>query len=131
MTRGERNNNPGNIHRIAGVIWEGEAADQSGDDAFVIFNSPIYGIRAITRIMLSYEREGLNTVEVIIDRWAPPNENNSVAYIDAVCTECSVQPDTVIDVQTTMPYLIKGIIFHENGELIYSDLQIDAAIALA
>jgi hypothetical protein len=32
MTRGERNNNPGNIRRIAGVIWEGEAADQSGDE---------------------------------------------------------------------------------------------------
>jgi hypothetical protein len=131
VTRGERNNNPGNIRRVAGVVWEGEAADQSGDDAFVIFTTPVYGIRAIARIMLSYAREGLDTVEQIIDRWAPPNENNSIAYVDAVCTECMVQPSDVIDVQTMMPDLIKGIIQHENGEMIYTDLQIDAGIALA
>lgn len=131
MTRGERNFNPGNIRRVAGVIWDGEAADQSSDDAFVVFTDPIYGIRAIVRIMLSYAREGLNTVQKIIDRWAPPNENNSLAYVNAVCTECSVEPTDTIDVSITMPLLIKGIIQHENGEMIYSDVQIDTAIGLA
>ena len=131
MTRGERNSNPGNIRRVAGVVWDGEAADQSSDDAFVVFTDPIYGIRAIVRILQSYAREGLNTVQQIIDRWAPPNENNSVAYVNAVCTECSVEPTDMIDVQSIMPLLIKGIIQHENGEMIYSDVQIDTAIGLA
>ncbi len=131
MTRGERNNNPGNIRRIAGVIWQGEASDQTTDDAFIVFTTPIYGIRAIARIMNSYHREGLITIQEVIDRWAPPSENNSAAYVAAVCKGCELGPSDVIDIQAKMPELVKAIIQHENGEQIYSDLQIDAGIALA
>ena len=61
-----------------------------GYQAFVQFDDPVYGIRAIARIMKSYEREGINTLAKAIDRWAPPNENNSQAYIDDVCAHTPV-----------------------------------------
>jgi hypothetical protein len=131
MTRGERNNNPGNIRRLSGVSWVGQAADQSTDAAFVVFTSPIYGIRAIARILTSYARERLNTVQAVIDRWAPPNENNSKAYVDAVCRDCGVLSTDVIDVVARRDDLIKAIIEHENGEQIYTDVQIETGIQLA
>jgi len=130
MTRGERNNNPGNIRHVPGVDWVGQAATQA-DDAFVRFTDPIYGIRAITRIMKSYERQGIETVADVIDRWAPPNENNSEAYVTDVCNRCGVQPDDRVDFVAIMPNLIKAIIHHENGENIYTDEQINQGIALA
>jgi hypothetical protein len=132
MTRGERNFNPGNIRRIAGVTWEGESPNQSSDDSFVIFISAEYGIRAIARILTSYAKRGLNTVQGIISRWAPPADaNNTEAYVAAVCVECGVDPTAPVDVQATMPNLIKGIIQHENGQMIYTDQQIADGIALA
>lgn len=130
MTRGERNNSPGNIRHVPGVTWQGQSAIQT-DDAFVQFDNPVYGIRAIVRIMRSYKRQGLNTLGDAIDRWAPPNENNSDAYIAAVCKDCGVDADTVVDFDQIMPQLVKAIIRHENGEMIYRDDQINSGITLA
>lgn len=129
-TRGERNFNPGNIRHVKGVTWVGQSPTQT-DDSFVQFDTAEFGIRAITRIMRSYERQGIMNVAETIDRWAPPNENNSQAYVDAVCKECSVEADEPISIEAIMPLLIRGIIRHENGEVIYSDAQISAGIALA
>jgi hypothetical protein len=130
MTRGERNNNPGNVRHVAGVTWQGQAPEQT-DSAFVQFSDPVYGIRAIVRIMRSYERQGINTVGEAIDRWAPPNENNSAAYVAAVCKDCNVGPDEPVSLETIMPKLVRAIIQHENGEDIYSDEQLSQGIALA
>lgn len=130
LTRGERNENPGNIRHVSGVTWQGQSANQT-DESFVQFDDPIYGIRAIARIMKSYERQGLDTIAEAIDRWAPPNENNSVAYVNAVCKACGVEPDDKVDFDAIMPQLVKAIIVHENGENIYSDDQINQGIALA
>ena len=116
---------------MAGVTWEGENPDQSGDDSFVVFLTVEYGIRAIARILTSYAKRGLNTVQGIIARWAPPGDNNTAAYVAAVCLECGVDPTAPIDVQQTLPSLIQGIIVHENGACIYTDAQINQGIALA
>ena len=130
MTRGERNNNPLNIRHVPGVIWLGQAAEQT-DDAFVQFTDPIYGIRAGARILHAYENQGIDTVGEAIDRWAPPNENNSAAYVTDVCQQCSVEPDAVMSLDSILPALIKAMIVHENGRNSYTDLQITQGIALA
>jgi hypothetical protein len=130
MTRGERNNNPGNVRHVHGVTWEGQSQSQM-DDAFVQFDDPVYGIRAIVRIMRSYQKEGLSTIQGIINRWAPPNENNSQAYVAAVCSYCGVTQYDPVDFNTLMPMLVKAIIQHENGEMVYSDDQISKGISLA
>lgn len=130
MTRGERNNNPCNIRHVVGTTWVGQSETQT-DDAFVQFKTPEYGIRACARILRSYQIEGLLILAEIIDRWAPPNENNSLAYVTDVCNRCELEPDDPVNYQASMPQIIKAIISHENGECIYTDDQIRQGIQLA
>ena len=130
MARGIRNYNPGNIRIVPGVNWVGEASVQT-DPSFVVFKDPVYGIRAIVRIMRSYKRGGITTLAAAIDRWAPPNENNSQAYVGAVCAGCGVSADAVVDLDSIMPLLVKAIVLHENGVQPYSDAQINEGISLA
>lgn len=131
--RGIRNNNPGNIDRT-GDKWQGMAADQSGDDRFVVFVAPHWGIRALVKVLLSYRRKyGIKTVRGIIDRWAPPVENNTAAYIDQVAKACGVEPDDTIDIQNkaVLRVLVTSIIQHENGQQPYGPAVIDLGIDLA
>ena len=134
-TRGEKNFNPGNIDRN-NTLWQGMAADQSGDSRFVVFTEPFYGIRALAKVLLSYYRKyGLNTVHKIIDRWAPPSENNTGAYVNHVAQVLGVGIDAKINVEDaqTLEVLVRAIIEHENGHCIYDDATIikavDAALA--
>ncbi len=62
--RGIRNNNPGNIRK--GDNWQGLAAEQT-DEAFCVFRSAEYGIRALVKVLLNYEKKyGLNTVRKLL-----------------------------------------------------------------
>jgi len=128
--RGIRNRNPGNIRHVQGVTWVGESATQA-DPAFIQFDDAVYGIRAIARIIRSYERRGVRTISDAINRWAPPNENDSDAYVSAVCSACSVGPHDPVNLEIIMPRLIKAIIQHENGQQPYTDDQIARGISLA
>ena len=56
MTRGLRNNNPLNIRRIVGTIWQGQLAEQR-DKKFVQFKSIEWGIRAACCILKTYQRK--------------------------------------------------------------------------
>ncbi len=140
MPRGIRNNNPGNIDRHPGVRWQGMAADQSADTRFVVFQAPEWGIRAIARILITYQdkrraRDGskIDTITDIIERWAPPNENHTPAYAKHVAVLTGLGLDETIDVYdyTTMCALVKAIISHENGRQPYSAAQIERGLLLA
>lgn len=132
-TRGERLNNPGNIDRTA-AAWRGMADDQSGDARFVVFSTPEHGIRALCKVLMTYyRRHGLNTVRTIINRWAPPGENDSVAYIDHVARILGVSYDDPIQVDDadTLELLARAIIQHENGRVIYEKAVIVAGVDMA
>jgi len=128
-TRGIRNNNPGNIVRTNDV-WQGESPDQSGDDRFVVFTAPEWGIRAMVRILRRYYSSGLTTVSQIISQWAPSTENDTQAYIDAVANQMGVSPDGVLSFDNALPLLVSAIITHENGQQPYDISIIDKGIAL-
>lgn len=89
VPRGIRNNNPLNIRK--GNNWQGERHPQT-DPAFEEFTSMQYGIRAGFKLIRNYMSgfngltKKINTIEGIIKRWAPSNENNTRAYIQAVST---------------------------------------------
>ncbi|WP_087019049.1 virion protein [Thaumasiovibrio subtropicus] len=95
LPRGVRNNNPLNIR--VGNDWQGEAAI-SRDNAFETFKSAEYGFRAATKVLRSYNRQGISTVAGIISRWAPSNENNTEHYINSVCGWTGFSRGQVIDV---------------------------------
>lgn len=129
VPRGIRNNNPGNIEK--GAPWQGLAADQSGDDRFAVFASPVFGIRALARVLGTYrERHGLSTIRGIISRWAPANENNTEAYIQAVANETRL-PDALVLREADYLPVIKAIIRHENGVQPYPDSIIREGIERA
>lgn len=127
QARGLRSNNPGNIDRSTTTKWQGMADDQSSDPRFVVFKAPEWGIRALMRTLLTYQNQhGLYTTRAIINRWAPPSENNTGAYVNAVASACGVNPDDTIDLDmaaVALPF-VKAIIVHENGSCPYSDAVI-------
>jgi hypothetical protein len=132
MTRGVRNNNPGNIRW--GCVWQGlKVGGKELDKDFCVFIEPEYGIRAMAKILLNYSKlYKINTVAGIIHRWAPPSENNTVAYINHIANELKTDPDETIDVSNNdvMMKLIKAIIKHENGKQPYTDEIIMKGIEL-
>lgn len=131
MTRGERNNNPGNIRH--GSNWLG-LADEQPDKDFCTFTDAKFGFRALAKVLLFYQqRYGLDTVRTIIFRWAPPVENNTDAYVSAVAGRIGCDPDTHLDLRqyTEMYPLVDAITRHENGRNVYPRTTIDAGLALA
>lgn len=130
QTRGERNNNPGNVRH--GSNWQG-LAEKQPDASFCTFTDAKYGIRTLAKVLLVYRAKGYDTVRSIVDRWAPPSENNTGAYVAAVAATMKVDPDTHLDVSeySQMYPLVDAIIRHENGRNIYPRTTIDAGLALA
>lgn len=144
--RGIRNYNPGNIRHTPSVRWQGMAATQ-GDDEFVQFNGPRWGIRAIARVLITYQDKRraadgsrIDSVREIIERWAPALENDTDAYVRQVASALGVGPDDeTVDVYrfTTMRALVLAIIRHENGSgplpggAWYGDTTIADGLALA
>ena len=128
--RGIRNNNPGNIRH--GENWYGLNPDgKKIDSAFCVFTDSIYGIRALAKVLVNYKKiHGLNTVRQIISRYAPPNENQTTAYIQSVAKQLGVYPDTIIDIEErgVLTVFIKAVIRMENGIQPYSDETIQQGI---
>ena len=132
LPRGIRNNNPGNIERT-GDNWQGMAQNQS-DGRYVVFTEPKYGFRAMTRILRNYQRRGLTTIRTMISTWAPETENHTENYITFVADELNVSPDTNINLERSLPTLLKAISTFENGQAYadyYSDSIIQQGIDLA
>lgn len=132
LPRGIRNNNPGNIRH--GANWLGINPDgRNIDSAFCVFTTPVYGIRALAKVLINYKKiHGLKTVRQIINRYAPPNENQTIAYIQSVAKQLGVYPDTIIDIEErgVLTVFIKAVICMENGIQPYSDEIIQQGIDL-
>ena len=125
--RGIRNNNPGNIEDN-GTAWRGRMGN---DGRFVIFDKPENGIRALARTLKTYRNlHGLTTVRGIINRWAPPFENDTTAYVNHVAGALGVTPDTSLSEAETMD-IVPVIIRHENGQQPYSETVLNAGIKAA
>lgn len=133
LPRGIRNNNPGNIRH--GQNWRGLNPEGGKiDPAFCVFTSSVYGIRALAKVLINYKKiHNLRTVRQIISWYAPPNENQTQAYIQAVAKQLGVYPDTVIDIEEkgVLCVFIKAVIRMENGVQPYSDDTILQGINLA
>lgn len=82
LPRGIRNNNPLNIRK--GARWLGQWYYPT-DKEFCEFQTMAYGFRAAFRTLITYyTKHDCKTLEKIINRWAPPSENNTFSYIQHV-----------------------------------------------
>lgn len=114
VPRGIRNNNPGNLnfaHQTGAVLEPGPNA------RFAKFRTPSAGIAALKEQLLRYQSEGISSVRGFISKWAPPNENDTTAYIQAVSQAMGVTPDAKISLNSPglLAGLMNAIIKFENG----------------
>lgn len=128
---GIRQHNPGHLE-ITRDKWLGALKPEPGD-RFVRFQAPQFGIRAMGRTLLTYDKRGINTVRAIITRWAPAHENDVAAYIDDVAGRMAVDPDDYLDVDdyATAKALVDAIIAHENANYRYKDQIVADGLRLA
>lgn len=144
-TRGFLNNNPGNMDRSADT-WQGEikdAADRRLTDfqrgeltkgRFCVFTSAEFGIRAMAKNLFAYaDRLGLHTVRQFIGKWAPPNENDTEAYIASVARKIGGSADEPVDIRSykALAAIVDAIIRVECGGMPYGGNEIEDGLRLA
>lgn len=131
--RSVRNNNPGNI-RTNSTAWKGKTGD---DGAFVSFATPEHGVRALGRTLETYQdKHGLNTVEGMIQRWAPPNENDTSGYVDFVANKMGIDKNAPIDLDKNPELaekMVAAMIQKEGGQeaLDYFGDSIEGGLGMA
>ena len=116
MSRGLRNNNPGNIRRSR-VRYKGEVRP-SRDPDFKEFSTMAYGYRAVFVLLDTYRiRYGLTTIRQMLNRYAPPTENFTEGYVRFVADYSGVMPDEVIDTRSEkdMIPIVAAMSKIENG----------------
>lgn len=129
--RGLRNNNPGNIEASDANPWEGQIGS---DGRFAKFETPEHGIRALGKNLLSYQRQGVDTVTDVVNRWAPASDGNDTnSYISALCKTLGVGANDQLDMTNprTLAALCAGIVSHENGNQPYTEDQINTGVSAA
>lgn len=113
--RGIRNNNPGNIRKGSKKIWNGELWP-STDSSFSQFISMAYGVRALLIDLVNKHKQGLNTVQKIIFKYAPPTENYSQVYANFVATRMGLGVnDTFKMTEANLIKFAKAVASFENG----------------
>ena len=116
MSRGLRNNNPGNIRRSK-VRYKGEV-HPSRDPEFKEFSSIAYGYRAMFVLLDTYRsRYGLTTIRQMLNRYAPPEENFTEGYVRFVADYSGVMPDEAVDTRAEMDMIpiVAAMSKIENG----------------
>jgi hypothetical protein len=115
--RGIRNRNPGNI------VVSGWTQRQHGylgpepEGRFARFDTMANGVLALLRLLLVYrDQHKLRTVRQIINRWAPPVENDTGSYVLSVAKAIGVGIDDELPADPEVyTRLARAIVGHENG----------------
>ena len=114
MSRGLRNNNPGNIRPVR---------NQPNDGAFAIYRTPEEGWGALGRQLKGYANAGLDNVASIISKYAPAADHNETGpYIQSVTANMSRRLGSDVGALTRLDLsdprvlkaLMQSITEHEN-----------------
>jgi hypothetical protein len=109
-----RNNNPGNLKFVG---QPGATPDARG---FAVFQSPEAGAQAADRQLALYmQRDGLNTVRGIVNKWSPVSDPGNAAgstanYANYVARQLGINPDQPLSVQD-IPRLRQAMSQFEAG----------------
>jgi hypothetical protein len=120
IPKGIRNKNPLNIRFKKANNWDGQIGESGG---FSVFEETKFGIRAAAKLLRNYQfKYQLDTIQKIINRWAPPVENVTSSYIEHVAQVMEMSPAEYINLNDdgTLVALINVMILHENGVNPYS-----------
>lgn len=117
IPRGIRNCNPGNLRK--GAPWQGlDVKQQATDPDFAQFVDPSWGIRALAVTLISYyDKHGIDSIDGIVRRWAPPNENDTESYILNVSADAGIASWNTLNLHSynDLRPVVEAMIKHENG----------------
>jgi len=117
--RGIRNHNPGNIRSNENYVWRHQSNVDT--DGFCVFSAPEWGIRAMAIILSHYvEYDGVITLAQLIERWAPADDNNTDAYVNAVVGWTGIPANDNLVLRDEAQPIITAMIKQENGVCPYS-----------
>jgi hypothetical protein len=122
-TVGFRNNNPGNLVYLSARPFNGQIGNSNG---YGVYDTLSNGVRALGKQLDNYINAGLLTVAQIITKWAPPDENDTGAYITDVASRMGVDANDPLAWPGDKPDLANAIIIHENGSNPLSDTDLQA-----
>lgn len=112
-----KNNNPGNIRwnpKFKGVV--GKSAN-----GFAIFSSKYAGLAAMENLLKNYIKKGFNTLEKILNRYAPSSDNNNTEkYIQFVSKRSGIARNAILktdQVANFIPAMVKMETGKELGKL--------------
>lgn len=117
LPRGYRLKNPGNIDFNPANKWQGQVERPPGE-RFAAFASEVWGLRALAVLLIRYfDKYDCDTAYKVINRWAPPVENDTGAYAAAVAKRLGRCPHDKINLHEYADLLaiMKAIVVHENG----------------
>lgn len=124
------NNNPLNIKWTADSRknpWVGQTGENR---RFVVFSKPEYSFRAGAKILQSYAKRGVNTLEKIVATWAPASDNNNVkAYVTLVSKVSGLAPSTLVT-PAMYPKVLQGMAKMETSRD-YPLSQVQAGVLMA
>lgn len=113
LPRGIRNNNPGNLQ----FMNQAGAVPEPGSGRFARFGSMQQGIAALYRQLQLYKSRGINTLAKLSARYAPPNENDTGAYLARLVKSTGFGANSALDFSNpeVAESIIRGISRNENG----------------
>jgi hypothetical protein len=83
------------------------------DGRFAIFPDLQSGTRALGALLSSYNRRGFNTIDSIVNRYAPGHENNTEAYSNYLAKSMGVKRDQPLGAQH-LNSLVGGVSLYES-----------------
>jgi hypothetical protein len=129
QSRAQRNNNPGNLE----FRGQSGAVPESGTGRFAKFQSSAEGVSALVKQLQRYGTRGLDTLDKIVNTYAPASENDTEAYISALSSRLGVTGNTQLDLNNpdTLSGLVQGISRHESGSNYLSQQDILSGLQMA
>ena len=121
-TLGQRLNNPLNVRFSPMNNWKGQTGEERGFCKFVHVD---YGYRAALILLRNYVRKGYNDLKLIVSRWAPPSENDTLAYIRFL--KSHGVSDVIRDISDII-LLCKYMAAYESDTSVDTDYLVDIAV---
>lgn len=130
QTRGYRDNNPFDL-MDNGIAWKGICGT---DGRMLKFSTAALGLRAGYKDLRNAQKlHGRHTVRAIVTPYAPPEENDTEAYVAAVAEELGVGPDDELNMEErpTLRRFGDAVIRREIGGVPYDEATLAEAVRQA
>lgn len=123
---GAANCNPLNIRYVVTNHWLGLDEECPQRNGFCHFTDINYGLRAAYLILKRYvTKYGLNTPEKIINKWAPPSENDTSGYIRAVCAMSGLKRNSILSTDCRKLLLLLSAMARQESGYHVSPTQLE------